>query len=280
VEPAEPVAEILGQEWGAIAALLEGLDPGDWDEPTECPGWTVRDVVSHMIGTERSLLGDPPPPRPSPPPGHVRNEVGAGNEAWVAARRGRRGPEVAAEFVAVTDRRRAQMGSWPPERFAEVGASPVGVVPYREFMNVRVMDCWVHEQDIRVATARCVDDDGEPARLSLDRLVSGLPFVVGKQAGAPDGSWVRFDVRGPLGRRIDVVVRDGRAALVDGAWDPGPGAGAGGAPDVVLDMDALALVRLTCGRVDGDVARRDGLVTAAGDLELGERVLGAMAFMI
>ena len=195
----EPVVGILAEQWQATLALLGVLEAVEWDLPSECPGWTVRDVVSHMVGTERSLLGDPEPERSSPDPAHVRNPVGAGNEAWVAARRSSPGVEVAAR-VPGRDRP-------PPGRAArlalgaldETGASPVGVVPYREFMRVRVMDCWVHEQDIRVATGRPGHEDGPAARLSFDRLVSGLPFVVGKQAAAPDGSAVRFDVRGPAG---------------------------------------------------------------------------------
>jgi len=269
----EPVVGILAEEWGAIAALLDGLEPAEWELPSECPGWTVRDVVAHMVGTERSLLGDPEPQRPSPAPAHVRNPVGAGNEAWVAARRSTPGAEVGEEFQAVTERRLSALRAWPPERFAEPGPSPVGVVPYREFMNVRVMDCWVHEQDIRVATGRPGHDDGPAARLSLDRLTSGLPFVVGKQAAAPEGTWVRFEVRGPLARRVDIVVRDGRAAMEQrGASD--------GAPDVTLDMDTDTFWRLTCGRMNGEAARYAGLVAVDGDGDVGDRVLGAMAFMI
>lgn len=33
-------------------ALLEGLDPGQWDLPVPaCPGWRVRDVVGHLVGS-------------------------------------------------------------------------------------------------------------------------------------------------------------------------------------------------------------------------------------
>ncbi|HUI02203.1 MAG TPA: maleylpyruvate isomerase family mycothiol-dependent enzyme [Acidimicrobiales bacterium] len=284
----EPVVAILAEEWGAIDALLRGLEASEWELPTECPGWTVRDVVSHLVGTERSLLGDPEPERPSPAPAHVRNPVGAGNEAWVAARRSRPGAEVAEEFRAVTGRRLSELRAAPAERFAAPGPSPVGVVPYREFMHVRVMDCWVHEQDIRVATGRPGHDDGPAARLSLDRLASGLPFVVGKQAAAPEGSAVTVDVRGPLARRVDIVVRDGRAVVRDAPVSGGaPGRPDDTVhsddtvhPDVTLHMDTDTFWRLTCGRMTGDAARHAGLVTLDGDGDLGDRVLGAMAFMI
>jgi uncharacterized protein (TIGR03083 family) len=33
-----------------FAALLEGLTPQQWDSPTLCDQWRVRDVVAHVIG--------------------------------------------------------------------------------------------------------------------------------------------------------------------------------------------------------------------------------------
>lgn len=39
----------------AFAAILDSSDP-QWDAPTPCDGWTVRDVVVHTIETERDFL--------------------------------------------------------------------------------------------------------------------------------------------------------------------------------------------------------------------------------
>ncbi len=39
----------------AFAALLDGARP-QWDVLTPCEGWTVRDVVAHVIDTEREFL--------------------------------------------------------------------------------------------------------------------------------------------------------------------------------------------------------------------------------
>src|SRR5918999_783279 len=35
-----------------LLAFLTGLTPQQWDEPTLCAGWRVRDVVAHMISYE------------------------------------------------------------------------------------------------------------------------------------------------------------------------------------------------------------------------------------
>jgi uncharacterized protein (TIGR03083 family) len=144
-------------------------------------------------------------------------------------------------------------------------------VPYREFMRVRVMDCWIHEQDIRVATARPGHSQGPAAALAIERLASAMPFIVGKKAAAPDGSSVRFELTGSSPQRLNVVVRDGRATM-DPDFD--------GEPTAEIRMDLEVFWRLGCGRVTGEAARGAGLVEVRGDAELGERVVDTMAFMI
>jgi uncharacterized protein (TIGR03083 family) len=35
-------------ERDAVVAFLHGLSDADWDKPSQCEGWTIKDVVSHM----------------------------------------------------------------------------------------------------------------------------------------------------------------------------------------------------------------------------------------
>lgn len=276
----ESVVDVLDEVWSAIIELGGVLGAGEWELPSECPGWTVSDVLAHMVGTERSLLGDPAPD-PVSEPAHVHNEIGARNEGWVVSLRGTSGPEVLALFGDVTTRRLAQLRSWPSSRFDEVGPSPTGKVPYREFMQVRVMDCWVHEQDMRVATARPGHREGPAASLAMGRLASAMPFVVGKKAGAPEGSSVRFELTGTAPMRLEVLVRGGRAVVGDGpASDPTASDPTASDPTVEIRMDGEVFWRLGCGRVSGEAARGAGLVELRGQTGLGERVVDSMAFMI
>jgi uncharacterized protein (TIGR03083 family) len=256
---------------GIVEALGSALGAEEWEMPTECPGWNVRDVLSHLVGTERSLLGEEQPLLRVDPPAYVRNPLGEFNEAWVQVRRAMPGEEVLAEFVEVTGRRLAQMRGWPASRFDQLGPSPVGEVPYREAMQLRVMDCWVHEQDIRVTTKRPGHRRGAPAEMALDGIASAMGYVVGKKAAAPAGAAVRFDVTGDPGRSLDIQVRDGRGVLVqDLAVEP----------TAVVKMDQETFWRLGCGRVPGETAVLTGLVRLEGDLSLAGRVVDSMAFMI
>lgn len=274
LSPHAAEAALLVEELEALVGLGRQLSAHEWDVASECPGWTVRDLYSHVIGTERLLLGDPAPAEPDPPPAHVRNAIGAANEAWVAARRGQPGDVVVDELAEVAGRRLRQLQAMAPEDFDRIGWSPIGQVPYREFMAVRVMDCWVHEQDVRVALQRPGHCSGSVPDLAMRRIVAGLPFVVAKKAQAAEGSRVRFDAAGGTPVHLDVVVEGGRGR------PQVPRPGDGGQPTVTLAMDPSSLWRLACGRISAAEARRDGLVQMSGDLELGGQVLATMSFMI
>jgi uncharacterized protein (TIGR03083 family) len=41
----------IAAERGALANDLADLTPAQWDTPSLCPGWTVRDIVAHLSAT-------------------------------------------------------------------------------------------------------------------------------------------------------------------------------------------------------------------------------------
>jgi len=210
--------------------------------PTVCPGWTVRDHVSHLIGIERSLLGEAQPPAVAPLPEHVANPIGAANEAWVAQRRTVPGAEVLAEFVHVAAQRLAELATFSTDRFDEVGWSPVGQVPYREFMDVRVLDSWIHEQDMRRATGRPGGLGGAGESTVLRRLTSSLGYVVGRKVAPPDGTVVVLAVDGPMGAVVSLSMEGGRARRLESAPDT---------PTATISFDQRAFWELSCGRYEG-----------------------------
>jgi uncharacterized protein (TIGR03083 family) len=152
--------------------------------------------------------------------------------------------------------------------WSRVGWSPIGEVPYRRFMVVRVFDTWMHEQDMRRAIGREGHLEGECAETALGHFTTALGFVVGKKAGAPQGSSVVFDITGPTPRRYSVVV-DGRARLVDPATDD---------PTVTIALPLTSFVALGGGRWSAEEARAAGGLEVSGDTDLGERVLANMGF--
>ncbi|MFP5257065.1 MAG: maleylpyruvate isomerase family mycothiol-dependent enzyme [Acidimicrobiia bacterium] len=48
-------APVLAEEaYRRFVDLLEGLPPEAWGRPTDCEGWTVRDLAGHLVGAMRS----------------------------------------------------------------------------------------------------------------------------------------------------------------------------------------------------------------------------------
>ena len=123
------------------------------------------------------------------------------NETWVEARRRRPGPEVLREFRAVTARRSAALRAMTEEAFGAIGWSPVGQVPYRVFMEVRVFDSWVHEQDVRRALGRPGGRGGAGEAITLDRTVGAMGSWSGEKVAPPEGTAVVWRVGGGAGRR-------------------------------------------------------------------------------
>jgi len=268
----EPVAERLQEVWQDIAELCDGLTPAQWDTATDCPGWTVRDNVAHMIGTERMLMGEQPSAdRPAADKPYVRNDIGRANEQWIESYRDWDGAKLLDEFRAVTARRLDILGKLTPEEWDREGFTPEGPGPYRQFMAIRVFDCWYHDQDIREALDRPGNLTGPVADLSLTRIVErALPYIVGKKAAAPQGARVRFDIADPP--LIADVVVEGRAAV--GPSDPSE------MPTTGLELDRRTFARLAGGRWSGDHARTNGVVRVTGDQELGDRIVDNMGFTI
>ena len=268
----EAVVDQMIQVWISLVDACERVRADQWDQPTDCPGWSVKDNLSHLIGIERLLLGDPPPPPLEEFPDHVVNAFGELNEAWVAARRPLEGQKVLDEFVEVTNRRFEALRSMPASKFDEIGWSPVGEVPYREFMETRILDSWAHEQDIRRALGRPGGRNGVGEAMTLDRCARTMPFVVGKRVAPPDGTSVLFSVVGVMGRKLHVRMHDGRAEVAP--------LGPAEEPSVTLSMDQEAFWRLGFGRVEPTRVVATGQVRIEGDIAIGHRVLDSMAFMI
>lgn len=61
------VAETYDELAAGMAAVIASLRAEEWDRPSPCEGWTARDVLAHLIDTERDYLsghGLPLPARP------------------------------------------------------------------------------------------------------------------------------------------------------------------------------------------------------------------------
>lgn len=254
--------DALEQTWRSTAALCRELSDADWDKPTRCPGWSVRDQLSHLVGLERVLMGDPHPDHQPPEAPHIRDDIGRYMEVHVDLRRAKPGQEILQDFEAMIEERIPQL-----REVAEAGdpdapmAGPMGFESKAaSLIPTRVLDSWVHEQDIRHAVNKPGGYESTAAQIVFDRFTGGLGFVVGKRAEAPEGSAVTFIVEGPISRTLTVTVKDGRANVAQDEVTPIAGA--------ILRMSTETFVALLAGR---EGAKDD--VQIDGDEELGRRIV-------
>ncbi len=270
LDKSEVLSALFGT-WDSLDQLLSGLFEQQWQTATPLPGWCVHNVVAHIVGTESMLQGlnTPDADIDLTTLDHVRNGVGAANEAWVRHLSSESEAALLQRFRSVTTDRRERLSATSVDDWNAPTPTPVGLESLGRFMRVRVFDCWMHEQDIRDAVGLPPSEaelSGPAARLSLDEIAATMGFVVGKLGKAPEGSRVAIELTGPLARTIRVAV-DGRAQVVDdfGGLDP----------TASIRLDGLLLARLAGGRTDDTAG-----VDLGGDTEVGARVVEHLNFVI
>lgn len=239
----------------SILALGPQLSDAQWQAPTECPDWTVKDIYAHLVGGERWMVEGHPPPADGYP---------EWASAPVLARRDLPAAELLDQLRDVYERRVVQLESAPvdPQEPAQLVTGQS--VTLEMLLRTRVLDLWVHEQDIRRAVGRPGNLDSPGAAVAGELFVAALPRIVAKSAQAPPGSVVRLSTTGEVPMDVAVAVdRDGRGAL------HAPGRPA--ATHLTLSWEGYT--RLSCGRG----SRAEHEVTIAGDHQLAERVLAHLA---
>lgn len=265
------ITDALEETWASVEALLRERTPGEYDALTPCPGWSVRDVLSHLLGIEVWLRGATVPTLEGPLPEHVKNAMGEFNEAFVAAHRSEPGTEVLAQFRAATSASVAALRALRAEEWEVVGWSPEGDRPYHRFMETRVLDSWIHLQDIRDALLEPADDHGPGEEIVINRFESSLPYVVGRKMSAPDGTLVRVNLTGRLARSAMIAVTSGRASAVNTSSDE---------PTVEITTPVALFWRRCAGRISADAFLGASATDVRGNRELARAFVDALAIMI
>jgi len=264
---------ILTATWDELATIGAELSESAWKQPTELPGWTVQDVLSHIIGTESFLQGLPAAERCRDAGDHVRNPIGELNENEVAARRAMRGAAVLAEWNDVRSQRAHTLAHGDAEYFAQPMSTPTGPGTMTDFLELRILDCWIHEQDIRRTVGIPGNLGGAAAEHTVDRLIRTIPMVIGKRAACPEGRAVGVRIVGDVERHLMCEVRNGRAGFVE---EPSS------APICAIEMDTDMFVVLATGRQDpaGLLDRIGIFADDAAGIELGRLAVTRLNMMI
>ena len=151
--------------------------------------------------------------------------------------------------------------------FAQPSITPAGPGTLADFLDIRILDCWLHEQDMRRATGHVGNLSSVAAEHTVDRLLRTIPIVVGKRAATPEGKAIAINITGGVERNLICEVQNGRAKFMDEASAP---------PLATIGLSVESFIVLAAGRRTSD--RVDA--TVAGDHQLAQRVLSQFNMMI
>lgn len=254
----------------AISDLGHSLRPGDEERPSACPGWTVLDQFAHVVSLEAWVQGEAVPDadledRPS------RERINAIVDRFLESRRGRSLAELLEELDGLVADQVRHLGAdtTSPD---EPRMGPFGPTTLLGLMESRVLDLWVHEQDIREAIGRPGNLDGPAATHTVRLLFDALPRIVARRAGVPVGHAVILDLTGPVVGRAGVRVeeRDGKphgTPLFTGEAEHRIDVST-----TTITLSTQAATRRCAGRVSTD----DTHHVVHGDDEIARRVLDAL----
>lgn len=203
------VAQGALDEYEAFAALIQPLDADEWDAPTRCARFLVRDVAGHVVGLAEDVAKGVPGSRNA--------------EEEAASVRGGTPAQVAARLRAAIDAVRSLLAALDDDMWN----GPSGVPDLTLGRGVLTLwyDAFVHADDIRAAL-------GLPS-VAGPGLAAGVEYLAGELTTkgwgpatlALDGM-PRYDV-GAGGREIGgdpmqfVLVATGRAEPATMGLDPG-----------------------------------------------------------
>lgn len=260
--------DLYHSSWTSVYKLCSSLSEREWRLETDCPGWSVKDCLSHLTGIEHRLLGRFVPNHIPSNLCNVRNELGMKNEIDVDIRRKLDTKDVLNEFEEVNKSRMAVLAT--QKNFNDKVTSPVGEGTIYDLLSVRAFDCWVHEQDIRRAIGRHGNLTGLVADHAFSRMLKVVPYIVGKKAKVEDGLEISIKITDVAERSIGLVMEKGRAMEIQNIQEA----------SINLSMSPETFLRLCCGRIKPDTALISSLVDLSGDQDVGRRIIRSMNYMI
>src|SRR4249920_1398450 len=265
----EELIGIAHAERQRLGRTIQYAPPESWEEPSPCAGWWNRDVVAHMAGQDTAaaqlLRGDPAEELDAYRATLASDDaftVDGLNAYLVNKRSGLPFREVltmwgqAAEATLVyasllTDE------AWRDERFPWL----LGSIAARYLLQSRIVEWWVHGEDIRATTGLGPQIQHWPIFLTVDMGVRMLPWTLGEAGIDLQGASVQIDLEG----------------AGEGSWHWGLGAGEAPPPDKKPDAfimgRAAQFALVAAHRLPVDDVLDSGNVVLGGEAEIAELVL-------
>jgi len=197
------IVDLFPEILDELLSLLSGLSAEEWDKPTACFSWSVKDVTLHLLGDDIGILSWERDGFSSTVSVENWQElvtlINDSNEMWVEGTR-RMSPRVLCDLLGFTGAKVCEyFGSLDPHSiggpvsWAGPEPAPVWLDLAREYT-----ERWHHQQHIR-------DGVGKPGLKQprfftpvLNTFVRALPYTY-REAAAPDGTLVALTITGESG---------------------------------------------------------------------------------
>jgi uncharacterized protein (TIGR03083 family) len=238
----------IADERAALLGFLAGVGDEDWSLPTVCTGWTVKDVLAHMVEGELTLG--------SIYRGEIRELQPVDNEVGIAKWRALPGVAVRAAFWQHGTAAQRVLDPMTEETW-HTQIDALGCREIRQLVRLHLFDLAVHGHDLTDALG------------ALPCWTDRLPFLVEFVVRAAPAILNRANVSsGALHLQVD-----GREWTIDGTgglWVLGTPEQPGSAS---LSIQPEELVLLTTGRRPQPEVLEGTSIT--GDRGLTEQILGS-----
>ena len=144
----DPAVPLLRQR-RRLASRLGGFDATQWAAASRCDGWSVQDVVAHLVSTNQfwafsigaALAGEPTRFLATFDPVSSPVEL-------VDAVRSQSPAEVLDRFVETNEAIADAVAGLDDDGWRTLGEAPPGHVPLRAVALHALWDSWIHERDI------------------------------------------------------------------------------------------------------------------------------------
>lgn len=189
------VFDDLAAEYRRFDALLETLTPDQWSHPSDAAGWTVSDVVLHLVQTEESITGPAAGERAVFLSASAETTVDGLAEGMVAAERGLPPAALLARWREAAFATPGALRAHPPGTRLPWVRTPLSP---RTLATTRIAEHWAHALDITVALGIDYPDTARLRHVAwLAHRTLPYAFTVAGLTGGP----VFCDLTAPDGTR-------------------------------------------------------------------------------
>jgi uncharacterized protein (TIGR03083 family) len=160
----DPAAAVVHQR-ERLTRVLESLDEEQWSAPSRCEGWSVRDVIAHLNGTNQFWAISIASGRRGEPTEYLRGFDPVATPATMVAGLASLTPgETLEQFVETNEGLSDAVADMDPMSWEALAEAPPGHVPTAVVLLHALWDSWIHERDVMVPLGLdVVEDDHEVA---------------------------------------------------------------------------------------------------------------------